>query len=222
MLALSALAFPAQAAERPLDLAFNVGAATDYVFRGMSQTGGRPEVFGGADVALGKLGYAGAWLSNVRLANRDGLEYDLSAGVRPSLGPVALDLGLIRYGYTHQPESGNLDFLEWKALASLPLGPATVGAGVYHARNFFGRLGVATYYEINADTRIPGASKFSVSGAVGRQQVSRAQDYTTWNLGVGYAATDHLGFDLRYWGVGRDPSGDAYKSRVVLGLKAAF
>lgn len=211
----------ASAADRPLDLAFNVGAATDYVFRGASQTGGRPEAFGGADVSLGRLGYAGTWLSNVRLGGESGLEYDLYGGVRPNVGPVALDLGVVRYGYSRKPAGRSLDFTEFKALASLPLGPATLGAGLYHSPDFYGRLGPATYYELNAASQIPGG-KFSVSGALGRQQVSRAADYSTWNLGVGYAATERLGFDLRYFDTGRHAIGDDYKSRIVLGLKAAF
>ena len=211
----------ARADGRPLDLAFNLGAASDYVFRGASQTGGRPEAFGGADVALGGLGYAGTWLSNVRLAGRSGLEYDLYAGVRPSLGPVALDLGLVRYGYARKPAPASQDFVEWKATASLPLGPANLGGALYHTADFYGRLGAATYYEINADTRLPGG-KFSVSGALGRQQISRAPDYSTWNLGLGYAVTEHLGFDLRYWDTGRHELGDIYRSRLAFGLKAAF
>ena len=216
-----ALAPEASAAERPLDLAFSLGAASDYVFRGVSQTGGRPEGFASADVALGRIGYAGVWLSNERLTGETGLEYDLYAGARPNLGPVALDLGLVRYGYSRQPTDGRLDFVEAKALASLPLGPAIFGAGVYHAAHYFGRLGPATYYELNAFSQVP-RTKFSVSGAVGRQQISRAADYSTWNLGVGYAATDHLGFDLRYWDTGRHALGDDFGSRIVLGLKAAF
>jgi uncharacterized protein (TIGR02001 family) len=216
-----AAAGAARAADRPLDLTFNLGAASDYVFRGISQTGGRPQAFGGADVSLGRLGYAGAWVSNVRLADRNGLEYDLYAGARPNLGPVSLDLGLIRYGYSRNAPSGSLDFVELKALASLPLGPAIFGAGVYHTAHYFGRLGPATYYELNASSQVP-RTKFSVSGAVGRQEISRAGDYTTWNLGAGYSVTDRIGFDLRYWDTGRHTLGDNFGSRVVVGLKAAF
>lgn len=212
----------AAAADRPLDLTFNLGAATDYVFRGASQTGGRPQAFGGADVALGKLGYAGAWVSNVRLTGRSGLEYDLYAGARPSVGPVALDLGVVRYGYSRRPAAGgDLDFIELKALASLPLGPATLGAALYHSPDFYGRLGQADYFELNAASAIPG-TRFSVSGAAGRQQISRAADYSTWNLGIGYAATERVGLDLRYFDTGRHDLGRDYRSRIVLGLKASF
>jgi uncharacterized protein (TIGR02001 family) len=221
MAAAAAAAAPcSHAAERPLDLAFSVGAASDYVFRGVSQTRGRPQAFASADVALGRIGYAGAWASNVRLTGRTGMEYDLYGGVRPSLGPVSLDLGLVRYGYTRQPTVGRLDFVEAKALASLPLGPAIFGVGLYHAAHFLGG-GPATYYEVNASSQIP-RTRFSVSGAAGRQQISRGGDYSTWNLGVGYAATDRVGFDLRYWDTARHALGDDYGSRVVLGVKAAF
>jgi uncharacterized protein (TIGR02001 family) len=211
----------ARASDRPLDLSFNIGAASDYVFRGMSQTGGRPQAFAGADIAFAHIGYAGAWISNVRLAGRTGAEYDLYAGARPNLGPVALDLGVVRYGYSRQPASGDLDFVELKALASLPLGPAILGGGVTHSPDFYGHLGSATYYELNASSQIP-RTRFSLSGAVGRQTISRASDYSTWNLGIGYAATERLGFDLRYWDTGRHELGDAFGSRVVLGLKAVF
>jgi uncharacterized protein (TIGR02001 family) len=134
---------------------------------------------------------------------------------------VALDFGLVRYGYSREAPQGALDFVEWKALASLPLGPALLGAGVYHAPHYFGRLGVATYYELNASSQIP-RTRFSLSGAVGRQQISRAPDYSTWNFGVGYAVTERIGFDLRYWDTGRHALGDAFGSRVVVGMKAAF
>jgi uncharacterized protein (TIGR02001 family) len=216
-----AAASPARAAERPLDLTLSLGGATDYVFRGVSQTGGRPQGYASADVALGRLGYAGAWVSKVRLNGAGGAEYDLYAGVRPSLGPVSLDLGLVRYGYSRQPDGGDGDFIEFKALGSVPLGPATFGAAIYRSPDYFGRLGAATYYEVNAASLIP-RSRFSVSAAVGRQAIGRAADYSTWNLGIGYAASEHLGFDLRYWDTGRHDLGHDYASRVVLGLKASF
>jgi uncharacterized protein (TIGR02001 family) len=223
ILGLAALvsASAAGAADRPLDVAFNFGAATDYVFRGMTQTGGRPQAFAGADLGLGKLGYAGVWASNVRFAGENGVEYDLYGGVRPSLGPVALDFGVVRYGYASLNPAGPRDFTEFKAAASLPLGPATFGGAIYHSPDFYGRLGQSNYFEVNAASQLPGG-KFSLSGAVGRQQISRAQDYSTWNLGVGYAAGEHLGFDLRYFDTGRHSLGSDFGSRLVLGLKSTF
>ena len=201
-------------------LAFNVGAATDYAFRGVSQTDSVGQIFAGADATLYGKGYVGAWVSNVDFGNNTKLEYDLYAGVKPTIGPVNLDLGVIYYGYTNQPKNSSEAYTEWKVAGSTAVGPGTVGAAVYYSNDFFGGTGNATYYELNGS--MPIADKLSVSGAVGKQQVVGPADYTTWNLGLGYAVNDHIGLDLRYWDTDQHGFGDIYKSRVVVGVKATF
>ncbi|MBA4014319.1 MAG: hypothetical protein C0481_20865, partial [Phenylobacterium sp.] len=136
--------------ESALDLSFNVGAATDYVWRGVSQTDESPQISGGVDATLGGLVYAGGWLSNVDFGsgNDTDFELDLYAGVRPQLGPVSLDFGILYYGYINAPTGSDQDFIEFKAAGSVPVGPATVGAGVYYSDDFFGGTGPATYVEL--------------------------------------------------------------------------
>lgn len=210
----------AQEAEKPIDLSFNVGAATEYVFRGVSQTNENPQAFAGIDATLWGIGYAGAWISNVDFGNRTDGEYDLYAGVRPTVGPVSIDLGVIYYGYINAPSGSDQDYVELKAAASVPAGPATLGAAIYWSNDFFGGTGNATYYEING--AMPFAEKFMMSGAIGRQEVDYDGDYSTWNVGIGYSFNDVLGFDLRYHDTDEHRFGKLYDSRVVLGLKAAF
>lgn len=205
----------------PFKLTFNIGASTDYVFRGISQTDENPQVFGGVDATIGSIGYVGAWTSNVDFNNKTSAEFDLYGGIKPTVGPVALDLGVIYYGYANQPDGPHEDYWEGKIAASVPAGPATLGAAVYYSPEFFGETGEATYVEVNAAGAIPN-TKFSLSGAIGRQYVVGPADYTTWNVGVGYALTDHIGFDLRYWDTDEHGFGDIYKSRVVFGIKASF
>ena len=207
--------------ESPLDLSFNVGAATDYVWRGVSQTDESPQIYGGVDATVGMV-YAGTWLSNVDFGtgNDTDFELDVYAGIRPQLGPVSLDFGILYYGYINAPTGSDQDFIEFKAAGSVPAGPATIGAAVYYSDDFFGGTGKATYVELNGSSPI--GEKFSVSGALGYQDVDYDGDYTTWNLGVGYALTDYLGVDLRYHATSEHDFGDLYESRVVLGLKAAF
>ena len=217
-----ALAGAAHAAdEAPFKLAFNVGANTDYVFRGVSQTDEDPSVFGGVDATIGSIGYAGVWVSNVDFNNGTNAEFDLYGGIKPVVGPVTLDLGVIYYGYVDQPSGSHEDYWEFKAAGSIPAGPATLGAAVFYSPEFFGKTGDAYYYEVNASLPIPN-SKFSISGAVGHQQVEGPADYTTWNAGVGFALTDHIGFDLRYWDTDEHSFGKIYDSRVVIGVKATF
>src|SRR3569623_682921 len=208
----------AAAATKPLSVVLNVGAATDYEFRGVSQTDNKGQIFGGADATIEGIGYAGVWLSNVDFLNGASMEYDLYAGVRPVVGTVAVDLGVVRYGYTEQPPGPHETYTEWKIAPSMALGPATLGRAYFYSDDFFGETGTASYYEINAALPIA-RTPFSVSGALGRQQVKGPLDYTTWNLGVGYLVNSHLGFDLRYWDTDQHGFGNIYDSKLVLGVK---
>ena len=218
-----ALGIAAQAkAEDGPSVSFNVGAASDYVFRGYSQTDSKPQVYGGADLGIG-IFYAGTWLSNVDFGDSTSLEYDLYAGFKPTLGPVSLDVGLVRYGYTNQEDGADLDYWEGKLAGSIAAGKGTVGGAVYYTPENFGQTGQATYVELNGS--MPIADKLSVSGAVGHQALEGDGDYETWNLGVGYAINDVFGLDLRYWDTNTEEPNDPFKittARVVVGLKAAF
>jgi uncharacterized protein (TIGR02001 family) len=216
-----ALAGSAQAADRPLGLALNAGGASDYMFRGLSQTGHKAQAFAGADVSSGMF-YAGTWISNVDFGGAANLEYDLYAGVKPVLGPVTFDFGAIRYGYNHE-KALDLDYWEFKAAGSMAAGPATVGAAFFYSPDFTGPGNVnGYYYEVNASVPITG-SKFSVSGALGHQALQGPGDYTTWNLGLGYAATDSVGIDFRYWDTANSSEyGSIADSRFVASVKATF
>jgi uncharacterized protein (TIGR02001 family) len=205
----------------PLPVNFAAGAATDYVFRGVSQTRNHGQVFGSVEADIGPVGYAGVWASNVDFPDGANAEIDLVGGVRPKVGPVTLDLGVVHYSYTGQRSGPGDDYTELKLAPSMQLGPATFGAAWYHAEDFSGRSGPANYLEASASLPL-GASPFSVSGAVGHQQLKGPADYTTWNLGVGYALGSHLGFDLRYWDTDAHDRGSIFAARVVLGLKATF
>jgi len=207
------------AAQEALSFDFNLGVASDYVFRGVSQTDEDPQVFGGADLSVGDF-YAGVWGSNVDFNDSTDAEFDLYAGFTPTLGVVSLDLGVLYYGYIDQPSGADLDYIELKAVGSIPLGPATVGAQAYYSPNYYAGVDHAFYYEVNGS--FSPNEKLSFSAALGRQQVSGAGDYTTWNIGAGYALTEHLGLDLRYHDTDEHSLGKTYGSRAVVSLKASF
>ncbi|MDZ4317828.1 MAG: TorF family putative porin, partial [Phenylobacterium sp.] len=63
--AAATLAMGGAAAAQESPVSFNLGVASDYVYRGVSQTDEGPQVFGGVDLAIGEMGYAGIWASNV-------------------------------------------------------------------------------------------------------------------------------------------------------------
>lgn len=208
----------AQAQDGP-KLSYNLGVASDYVFRGVSQTQEDPQVFAGADLSAGKL-YAGTWASNVDFGDKTDAEVDLYAGYKPTVGAATLDLGVIYYGYVGAPKGADYGNVEVKAAASIPAGKGGLGAAVFYSPDSFGAAKEAVYYELNGS--YPIAAKWTVSGAVGRQAYEGSGDYTTWNVGAAYALTDKLSLDLRYHDTDEHGFGKTYGSRAVASLKAMF
>jgi uncharacterized protein (TIGR02001 family) len=91
-------------------LTSNIALVSDYRFRGISQTYGRPAVQGGFDYAHASGLYAGTWASNVystagngigtSYTNGAGLELDLYGGYKFEPVPgLTLDLGGLYYYY---------------------------------------------------------------------------------------------------------------------------
>lgn len=85
------------------DIAFGAAIASDYVFRGVSQSNRKPSVSAyfeprynlNADWQL-YVGMAGASIS---FPNRAAAEIDFYGGIRPTFGKLALDLGVLYYWY---------------------------------------------------------------------------------------------------------------------------
>ena len=220
--AAATVALSGAAMAEELKLSYNVGVTSDYVFRGVSQTQEDPAVQGGVDATYG-LGYAGVWASNVDFgSNNPSTEIDFYAGVRPTYADVSFDLGVLYYSYTKDKglTPGAYSYTEFKAAASRSIGPATAGIAVYYSPEFPGKTGDAVYYEVNGS--LPVMKKLTVSGALGHQEIDKAGDYATWNIGATYALTERLGLDVRYSDTDEHGYGKIYGSRVAVSLKAVF
>ena len=102
----------------------NVGVATDYVFRGISQTQERPAIQGGFDATFDSGIYAGIWASNVNFGTDASTEMDYYGGYSGSFGcsSCSYKIGFIYYDYDGDPQ---FDYVE--AAASVTYGGLTVG-----------------------------------------------------------------------------------------------
>jgi uncharacterized protein (TIGR02001 family) len=215
-------------------VAYNVGAQSDYIFRGISQTNQKSSGFAGVDATYKSQLYVGAWTSNVDFSPSGDAsteqEYDLYGGWRPTIAGFNVDLGYIYYGYTHQPHGLRESYSELYLKVSHAIGPVTLGVAAYDSPDFPGITGRADYYEANIAYAFNPA--WAISGAVGRQFESNALvtddgrradfNYSTWNAGVTYMINDHVSLDLRYWDTDQHATGDIYHSHVVAALKAMF
>ncbi len=106
--ALGALfALPALAADAPpYTITSNVSLVSDYLYRGISQTGANPAIQGGFDVAHASGVYVGVWGSNISWLSDGGVaanasvELDTYFGFRSSFATdFSYDVGYLRYNY---------------------------------------------------------------------------------------------------------------------------
>jgi hypothetical protein len=94
---------PIVAAYDPWDVAFGAAIASDYVFRGVSQSNRQPSVSAyfeprfniTKDLQL----YAGVAGNSISFANRASMEIDGYVGIRPTFGAATFDFGFWYYGY---------------------------------------------------------------------------------------------------------------------------
>ena len=204
------------------DVSANVAVATDYVFRGVSQTEEDPAISGGVDATNG-FAYVGAWASNVSYAGDPdtNVEVDLYGGVRPTFAGLTWDLGLVGYIYLNQPDDADYSYVEAKVGASRAVGPAMVSLTGYWSPDYFGASEDEAFYLEAAASASP-AARWTVSGAVGRQWVSSDFDYATWRLEAAYQLTDYLTLDVSYNDTSEHDFGPVYGSRTFASLKAVF
>ena len=96
------------------DLSANAGVFSNYIWRGVSQTGDEAAGQGGIDWGNDSGLYAGTWVST--LGGGLGYEMDVYAGIAGEAGKIGYDLGVITYQY---PVNTNLNFTELYASGSI-------------------------------------------------------------------------------------------------------
>lgn len=190
-------------------LTANIGVTSNYIWRGMTQTGDLSAVSGGIDYAHDSGAYAGTWTSN--LGGGD-YEWDLYAGYGFDAGPVGLDLGLIDYRY---PVSAS-DFREAYVNASFKM----LTAGVAYT---FGSDDDTTPYFSKGDLYYSVGASFDVAKdmaagiTVGRYNFddAAAEDYTHYQLSL---SKDDFTFALDK----NNATGPADKMRISASWSKSF
>jgi uncharacterized protein (TIGR02001 family) len=198
--------------------AFTATAASNYIFRGISQTENAAAIFGTGHVSYDNF-YLGVGMENVNFHNSTAAEYDLSLGWTPVVRGFRFDLGAVRYGYIDQPAHTEIDTVEFKGVVLHDFGRATLGAAIYYSGDYFGTHRDDVYVEGRAAYRV--TPKLTFSGALGRQSDGLA-DHTTWNAGATYAFWKHLALDLRYADTDQHDVGKVYGSHFTASLQASF
>lgn len=232
VLGMTTLAAPALADGPKSDwsVSYNFAATSEYVFRGVSQSAEDPTVQAGVDVAY-KMFYVGLWASGVEFGPAiDAIaEIDYYAGVKPVLGPVTLDFGVIYYTYPKAQDPGaELDYVEIKLGASGEIWKdGTLSGIVFYSPEYTGKTGDVWTLEGTFAQVLP---KFrditpTISGTLGWQTGDTAaysaiiangdDNYLYWNTGLTLGFGDRFSLDFRYWDANISDTGGFCSGQIL-------
>ncbi len=187
-LAVGALVLSASAAA---EFSANIGATSNYVWRGVSQTDDAAAVSGGLDYAHEAGFYAGTWASNVDFDDDTTAEVDVYGGFSNELaGGLGYDVGVIYYWYPGAND--DLDFTE--VYLNLSYGPVSGGVAYTVDKEDSDADENDLYYHLGASFDV--AETWSVGGTVGYYDFDSGDSYTHGQLDVTKSAGDLGDFTL--------------------------
>lgn len=174
----------APVAASAVEVSGNVTMASDYSFRGVSQTNTKGAIQGGFDVDFGNGFYAGTWASNVEYFNTT-QEIDVYAGYAFDVTEgVNLDLTVIQYMY---PGRADFNYNEY----ALSVGYAGFTLGYVYSPDYFGEDQESADI-VSLDYSLMVNEKVSVDFHLGHTKLGQEayydtdDDYTDYSIAANY------------------------------------
>lgn len=152
----------------------NIYVASDYLFRGVSQTNNGAAVQGGLDFESESGFYAGTWMSN--MFDGGGIETDLYLGFAGSAGDFGYDVGVITYIYP--------DLEGWDA-TEVYIGGSY---GVFDAKYWYETDGDWSYLEANLSFDV--GNDVGLGLHLGSADFDGGGDYLDYNISLSKAWKD--------------------------------
>ena len=232
----AALALVAVSSAAQAQLTTNLGATTDYRFRGVSQTQNGVALQGGIDYAHKSGFYVGNWNSTVSsqvYTDSTGLEMDVYAGVKfEVVKGVKLDIGSYNYIYSQSSNQFN---------SASNTNEVYVGAeiGVLSAKysrsisDYFGLANSSGTQYVQAAVNLPVTNTITANAQVGRTMVANYndRDYTDVRVGAtvnvsGFLVGAHwytnLGEGRNFRALNTVAGQQLYKDAVVVSVSRQF
>jgi uncharacterized protein (TIGR02001 family) len=215
-------------------LAFNVGAVTDYRYRGISQTRLKPALQGGIDYTAGSF-YVGTWASTIKWIDDFGgdskVEIDFYGGYKGTITEgLGFDVGVLTYVYPSNDLDPSANTTE--IYGALTYGPATLKYS-HAVTDTFANLDSKNSYYLDLSATFDLGGGLMLTPHVGYQKIkgpfSDPGSYTDYALTL---SKDFSGLVVSGAIVGTDADKTFYSSPVngkklgeatlVVGLKYNF
>jgi uncharacterized protein (TIGR02001 family) len=201
---------PAPATPPEHTITANVGLFSEYIFRGIAQTAGKPAVQGGFDYAHASGFYLGTWASNISWLedfaqyNRSSLEWDFYGGYKssfPGAEDWSYDIGTLYYYYPGKRNSGAVNADTWEIYAGIGWKWVSGKLSYTVSNDYFGirpngqNTDGTWYFDLSATYPV-GDTGFALIGHYGHLDVRHdgsgdlEASYDDWKLGASYTVPD--------------------------------
>lgn len=203
------------AAASELTLSGDVTFASDYAFRGISQTEEAPALQGGLSLSSASGFYASVWGSNVDFLAEGTLELDVMLGWSGAINDDwSTDVGIMRYGYPNAEIDGS-NFYE--LYGSLSYKDLTFGLA--YSDDYYANSGNFIYVYANYAYAL--SDNLSLDLHVGQNEYDESSaSYLDWSIGL---STEVLGAGLSLTYVDTDINGSYLAdSRVIFAISKSF
>ena len=216
---LTILAAPMQLAQAG-EISANVALATDYVFRGFSQTNEDPAISGGFDYDFGNGFSVGTWASNVNFGDNTSSEIDLYGGYSFEVSEgVSVDLSYVFFAYPGETDA--LNYSEFHA----GIGFGDLGFSLVYSPDYFGSD--ADAFVLNADYSIGLGENLGLDLHVGYSDADAddffaagESSYIDYSIGLSTSAAG-VDFGLTLYGTDLNDI-DAADDRVVFSISKSL
>ncbi|MEO3678121.1 TorF family putative porin [Rheinheimera fenheensis] len=198
-----------------LTLSGDVTFASDYAFRGISQTEEAPALQGGLSLSSASGFYASVWGSNVDFLAEGTLELDVMLGWSGAINDDwSTDVGIMRYGYPNAEIDGS-NFYE--LYGSLSYKDLTFGLA--YSDDYYANSGNFIYVYANYAYAL--SDNLSLDLHVGQNEYDDSSaSYLDWSIGL---STEVLGAGLSLTYVDTDINGSYLAdSRVIFAISKSF
>lgn len=215
-------------------LSYNVGAVTDYRYRGISQSRLKPAVQGGIDFSHASGAYVGAWASSIQWVKDAGgdarVEVDIYGGYKGAAGPVSYDVGVLTYQYPSAALSVSPNTTEIYGAATM--GPATLKYSHALTNTFgFANSKNSGYLDLSATFDV--GNGFTIVPHIGRQRIAGSGngDFSYTDFSVAVTKDFGKGLTVTATLLGTDAKDGSYitpsgkntgKTGATIGVKYAF
>ena len=228
-----------KAPEPDYTLSYNVGAVTEYRYRGISQSRMDPALQGGVDFAHKSGFYLGAWASTIKWIKDAGatdgsVELDLYGGYKGEISKdLTYDVGYLRYEYVGNKLSNVPGFANANTdelYGALTFGPVTAKYS-HSLSNLFGFIDSKNSGYLDLSATFDLGNGLSVVPHVGHQSIKNngAFSYTDYSVTLGKDFGNGVSATVAV--VGTDANKALYvtpagkftgRTGLVLGVKYSF